>query len=287
MPAHVRRHHAKGDPLEGFNRVMFAVHQFFDKLLFRPAAFTYKTLVPKPLRRGITHLFLNLEEPVVFVNDILQLRPKHAAETMTRFIINSSAGIGGIFDVAKTVDLPHRNNGFGNTLARYGVKPGPYLFIPFFGPGNFRDSPGDQIDVLVLQLGVGFPFRALAYTVPSTVLPGLDLRIESDDALKALLDGAADPYASLRSAYLQNRAVEVAALTGKPGASLLDDPLLDPEAAPGAAAAPPASPADAAADATGATIDPLTTPPPVVSPAETPPASAPPLGSPQLQFLAG
>lgn len=280
-----RRHHAKGDPLEGFNRVMFAIHQFFDRVLIRPVAFGYKTIIPKPLRRGISNLFQNLEEPVVFVNDILQLRPKRAAETLARFIMNSSAGVGGIFDVAKSVDLPHRVNGFANTLARYGVKPGPYLFIPLFGPGSFRDSPGSQIDVLVLQLGVGFPFRALAYTVPSTVLPGLDLRIESDADLKAILGGAADPYASLRSAYLQNREAEVAELTGKPATSALDDPLLDPEA-PAAGTAPPAAEMpdaneQAAPDAAAPAIDPVTTPAPVVTPApqEVPP---PPPGSPQF-----
>lgn len=296
-PAVIRRHHAKGDPLEGFNRVMFAIHQFLDKLLFRPAAFAYKAIVPKPLRRGISHIFSNLEEPVVFVNDVLQLRPKRAVETMTRFIINSSVGVGGILDIAKTVDLPHRTNGFGNTLARYGVPTGPYLFIPFFGPGNFRDSPGDQVDVLVLQLGVGFPFRSLAYTVPSTVLPGLDLRASADADLKALLEGSADPYASLRSAYLQNRAAEVAELKGKSPDLMLDDPLVDPEAPGGtppdrsvpdgaattdpaspSTVAPTATPADTPADpgelppdpeATDGAIDPITTPPPVVAPRQS------------------
>lgn len=283
----VRRHHAKGDPLEGFNRVMFAVHQFLDRLLFRPAAIAYKTVVPKPLRRGISHIFTNLEEPVVFVNDVLQLRPKKAAETMARFIINSSAGVGGIFDVAKTADLPHRDNGFGNTLARYGVKPGPYLFIPFFGPGNFRDHPGSQIDVLVLQLGVGFPFRGLTYTVPSTVLPGLELRIAADAELKALLDGAADPYATLRSAYTQNREAEVSALTGRALASPLDDPLLDPEAPADGTPATVEPTADTPVEAAvpGDAIDPVTTPPPAVTPG--PVDSPPPPGaeSPQLMAL--
>ncbi len=272
---------------------MYSVHQFFDRILFRPAAIVYKTVVPKLLRKGITHIFSNIEEPIVFVNDVLQLRPKHAAETIARFIINSTAGVGGIFDVANTADLPHRENGFGNTLARYGVGPGPYLFIPFFGPGNFRDSLSTQIDAIILPIGVGFPFNRLPYTAPSTVFPGLDLRIESDEALKMLLRGAADPYATLRSLYTQNREAEVAELTGKKPASLLDDPLLDPEAPDGVVGATPL--ADAPADPAATelpppvdTINTITTPPPVVIPAganDAPPQTASAPGAPQIMFF--
>ncbi len=291
-PKTVRRRHPADDPLENLNRALFAVHQFFDRILFRPAAIVYKTVVPKPLRRGITHLFSNISEPIVFVNDILQLRPKRAAETMSRFIINSTAGLGGIFDVAKTVDLPHRDNGLGNTLALYGVGPGPYLFIPFFGPGNFRDSLANQVDAIVVPIGVGFPFNRFPYTVPSTVFPGLDLRIESDEALKTILGGAADPYATLRSVYTQNRAADIAELTGKKNQSPLDDPLLDPEAPVAAGAAPESTTPDAASPADPAPpadiIDPLTTPPPVVKPivgGEVPPQEIAGPGAPQIMLF--
>lgn len=276
----IRHQHAPGDPLEGLNRKLFAVHQFFDRILFRPAALVYKAIFPKIVRRGISHLFSNIAEPIVFVNDVLQLRPKRAAETMSRFIINSTAGIGGLLDVAKTADLPHRDNGFGNTLARYGVGPGPYLFIPFFGPGNFRDSLSTQIDGIVLPIGVGFPFNRAPYTFPSTVLPGLQLRIDSDSALKTLLGGAADPYATLRSIYTQNREAEVAEIRGQKSQSPLDDPLLDPEAPAAGAATPGETPVEVpptdtpptvppaadAAPAPAVAIDPITTPPPVVTP---------------------
>lgn len=282
---------------------MFSVHQFFDRILFRPAAIVYKTVVPKLVRRGISHLFSNISEPIVFVNDVLQLKPKHAAETMSRFIINSTAGVGGLFDVAKTQGLPHRDNGFGNTLARYGVGSGPYLFIPFFGPGNFRDSAGTQIDSIVLPVGVGFPFSRAPYTIPSTVFPGLDLRIESDDALKALLGGAADPYATLRSVYTQNREAEVAELRGKKQETQFDDPLIDPEAPAAEAGAGPkpepgaATPPDSAAPADALPadpapplerIDPATMPPPAVTPGAggtSPPKTDDSPGAPQRPSL--
>ncbi|MEO6091849.1 MAG: VacJ family lipoprotein [Novosphingobium sp.] len=231
-----RRHHAPGDPLEGFNRRMFAVHQGLDKALIRPAALGYRHVVPRPLRTGLRHVFRNLNEPIVFLNYLLQLKPGKAAETLGRFLVNSTLGVGGLVDVAKRdpFRLPHRPNGFGNTLGRYGVGPGPYLFLPLVGPSDLRDFVANQADSLVLPVAVGTPFDRAEYQVPRSVLAGLDQRAESDDELRTLFASAIDPYATLRSVYLQNRASEIAALRGKHGKSEqppaeLDDPLNDPE----------------------------------------------------------
>lgn len=258
--ARERRHHAKGDPLEGFNRAMFSVHQFFDRHLIRPAAKAYEKVIPKAVRKGLRHFFSNLQEPIVFVNDVLQLKPKRAAGTFGRFVVNSTVGIGGVLDVAKTRDfrLPHHDNGFGNTLGRYGVGPGPYLFLPLLGPSDFRDFAGSQADGFALPLAIGSPFDRAEYVAPRAVITGLDLRAQADGALGALLGGAVDPYATLRSAYLQDRAASVAELRhgNKPTASPLDDPLTDPAGAPDSIPAPDPAPA--------AAIDPRTTPPPVV-----------------------
>lgn len=264
-----RRTHAKGDPWEGFNRAMFRLNRGFDRAVFRPVAFAYKAVVPKPVRGGLRHFFSNLTEPIVFLNDLLQLKPKRAIKTFARFLINSTAGIGGLLDLAKDDGLPHRDNGFGNTLARYGVKPGPYVFLPFFGPSTLRDFVGAQGDGLVLPLGVGKPFDRLEYQVPRGVFGGLDLRVESDAQLKALLDGAADPYATLRSVYLQNRALEVAEVRGEATASPLDDPLADPLADPEAKPSdgtPPAAEPTAPSDAAPADPVPATTPTPTPTP---------------------
>jgi phospholipid-binding lipoprotein MlaA len=233
QPVPARGHSTTGDPIEGVNRGLFSVHQFLDRLLFRPVAMVYKTLVPKFVRTGVRHVISNLSEPVVFLNDVLQLKPKRAVRTFGRFAINTTLGVGGIIDVAKGEKLPHRSNGFGNTLGRYGVGPGPYLFIPLVGPTDLRDLIGGQADGAVLPLTVGDPFNRTAYIIPTLALGGLDQRVESDADLKALLSGAADPYATLRSVYLQSRAAEVGEIRHGRGAGPLDDPLVDPEAATG------------------------------------------------------
>lgn len=224
--------HAPGDPLERFNRRMFAAFQSTDRKFIRPAAMAYKHVVPKPVRSGLRNAITNLSEPIVFLNDLLQLKPRRAIKTLFRFLANSTIGIGGLVDVAKTpaVRLPHRNNGFGNTLAYYGVGPGPYLFLPFVGPTTLRDLIGGQGDGFVLPVAVGKPFDRWQFQVPKGIVSALDQRAESDDDMKALLDGAVDPYATLRSVYLQNRAAEIQELHGgaAQGADPLEDPLSDP-----------------------------------------------------------
>lgn len=260
-----------GDPHERFNRRMFATQQRFDRRFLRPAALGYKRHVPKPLRTGLRHFFSNLGEPIVFLNYLLQLKPGKAAETAARFAINSSLGIGGVLDIAKTpgVRLPHRPNGFGDTLGYYGVKPGAYLFLPLVGPTTVRDLIGGQADGLVLPLAVGTPFDRLEYQIPRAAITGLDRRAEADSDLQLLLDDAVDPYATLRSVYLQDRAGEIAALKRRKAAAApageLDDPLQDP-AAPPAATQPPAS------DATELQ-DPLTDPATAPDPAAADPAA--------------
>ena len=264
-----KRRHAKGDSLEGFNRAMFSVHQVLDRILFRPVAVAYKTVVPKVVRKGIRHFFSNIGEPLVFANDLLQLKPKRAIKTFGRFLVNSTVGIGGVLDVAKTRDfrLPHHDNSFGDTLGRYGVGPGPYLFLPLVGPSTLRDLGAGIAQGQVLPFTIGTPFDRAEYRVSETVLTGLDLRAESDDALKALLGSAIDPYATLRSAYLQDRAVTIAELRhgAKPAGSPLDDPLNDP----GGAGVDPVPPTDVFP------ADPAP-PPAEAAPAEATPVAAPP-----------
>jgi phospholipid-binding lipoprotein MlaA len=234
----------RGDPLEGFNRAMFGLHQALDKSIYRPVAMGYQHIVPKPVRSGLRNFFGNLTEPVVFLNYLLQFKFGKAAETLARFTINSTLGVGGLFDIAKTKDfnLPHRNNSFGDTLAYYGVGPGPYLFLPLMGPTTLRDVLGGPLDGAVLPLAVGKPFSDWRYQLSSGAITGLDLRAESDPELRALFGGAVDPYATLRSVWLQNRAAEVAGLrhhrVDVQSPSELDDPLRDPG---GPVASPPES----------------------------------------------
>lgn len=245
-----RHHHARGDSLEGFNRAMFGTWRVLDKAVYRPAAMAYKHVMPKPVRTGIRHVLSNIGEPLVFLNFVLQGKPRSASRTLARFVINSTIGIGGVLDVAKdkSINLPHRDNGLGSTLALYGVGPGPYIFLPFLGPSTLRDLAGSAAQGFVLPVAVGKPFNTIEYQVSTGVVGGLDQRAESDDQLKALLSGAVDPYASLRSAWFQNRVAQIEALRGdKPPAPAsdqgeLDDPLADP-AQPGTANSGDAKPA--------------------------------------------
>lgn len=255
--------HPKGDPLEGLNRGLFNAQGGLDRAIFRPIALGYKHVVPKFLRLGIRHFLRNLSEPVVFLNDVLQLKPKRAAKTFERFAINSTLGVGGVIDVAKHEKIPYRKNGFGNTLARYGVGPGPYLYLPFIGPTTLRDALASPADGAVLPVIVGKPFDQAEYQIPTAIVSALDERAQADEELKALLSTAVDPYATLRSVYLQNRAAEVREIKGQAPNPGTIDPLLDP-ALQSPTVPAPQSPADEP--------DPATLPDPAPSPSpDTPP----------------
>jgi phospholipid-binding lipoprotein MlaA len=238
------------DPWETVNRGLYAIHQALDHAVFGPAGRAYKEL-PQPLRKGLRNVINNLKEPGIAFNDLLQAHPTRAVKTAGRFLLNSSIGIGGLMDVAYNANLPHHDNGFGTTAARYGVQPGPYLFIPFIGPTNIRDILGQLADVATDPLGWS-PFHDGQVIYGRAIIDGLDLRAEADAELQAIDNMSTDPYASLRSLYEQNRAGEVQdAIAGAQGAAEpkfedFDDPGAPPPTS--APAADPAKPAAAAAE---------------------------------------
>jgi phospholipid-binding lipoprotein MlaA len=241
------------DPLEPFNRSMYVVHQTLDHWIFRPAAIAYATVIPQPLRKGLHNLINNLKEPGIAFNDLIQAHPTRAGKTTARFLINSTFGLGGLMDMAHDAGLPFHENGFGSTAGRWGITPGPYLFIPFIGPKNFRDALGDLADIATDPLGWQ-PFRNGQVIYARTIVDGLEERADVDSQLKTIEDTSADPYASLRSLYMQNRALQIQeAITGMPGGATPSfDDLQDPGASPSAPApqAPnPAQPAPAAPQA--------------------------------------
>lgn len=206
-----------GDPLRSVNATAFKATDAVDKAFVGPVARQYKKTVPSPIRRGIHNFLYNLREPIVFVNFLLQLKPGKAVETVGRFAINSTIGAVGVLDIAKRrpFRLPRRSNGFANTLGYYGVKNGPFLFLPLVGPTTVRDLIGGGIDRLMLPVAVGKPFTSPTYTVPAGVLGALDHRSEFDDTLKDLHDNAADPYAASREFYLRRRQAEIDHLHGR------------------------------------------------------------------------
>lgn len=235
------------DPLEGLNRFSYRITQPIDRLIFRPAALTYQAVIPHPLRDGARNFISNLFEPLVFFNDVVQLRPRRALRTAGRMALNTLLGLGGVFDVAKRAPyhLPHHENGFGDTLGYYGIGPIAYIYLPVLGPTTLRDlvggfgdafaeprlldhlvHPDSDKPLLRAKLHVG------RYSAIVEIVSGLDRRAENDDALEAIRRTAVDPYATLRSSFLQDRAGEIAGLKARNGQApvspSLEDPLLDP-----------------------------------------------------------
>lgn len=200
---------APNDPWERLNRRGYAINQFLDKVLIRPAAMLYRALTPGPIGKGLHNAVINLSEPLVFINDVLQLRPRRAAQAAGRFAFNSTVGVGGLIDVVGADGIHHHDNGFGDTLGRYGVRPGPYLFVPVIGPSTVRDLFGAGVDIATDPVHwANYPYRT-EIGVGGTAVGGLDTRAGADEDLKAILADAADPYATLRSVYLQYRQGEI------------------------------------------------------------------------------
>lgn len=211
------RRASPGDPMAAINAKSFAITEAVDNAVLGPAAMAVENNVPKPITDGLHNFLYNIHEPVAFLNFLLQLKPGKAAETLGRFTINSTLGIGGLFDVAKKrpFKLPYRVNGFAYTMGYYGVGPGPFLFLPLIGSTSLRDLIGDNLDRLTVPLSFGKPFNRPAYYVSAGVFRTLDRRADFDNRLRELRQSA-DPYVARRDYYLQLRQAEIDHLRGKP-----------------------------------------------------------------------
>ncbi|MDB5433038.1 MAG: VacJ family lipoprotein [Caulobacter sp.] len=210
VPAPAAQPPASGDPLEPINRRLYWVHKKLDRYVVRPISLGYQAVTPRPVRKGLRNVIDNLGEPVTFVNDVLQLQPSRAGSTLARFTINSTVGVGGIFDVASTLDIPVHYEDFGQTLGHWGVGPGPYLFIPLIGPSNVRDSIGRAVDWQVSPLSIPSWQITEGERWAVAVVDAVDFRASVDGELVNLEQTATDEYATVRSAYQQNRTSEIA-----------------------------------------------------------------------------
>jgi phospholipid-binding lipoprotein MlaA len=200
---------APGDPFEPSNRRSFNLARRLDRAMVRPAAVAYGHALPKLIRTSLAHFGSNLGEPEIFANDALQGRVDLARNTVLRFTVNSTVGIGGLRDVAKAAGLPHHHNDFGLTLGRYGVAPGPYLFLPLVGPSSLRDGVG-TLTSLAMKPQTYVSFGGSGVLAAGTAATSaLDRRGGADGDLKAITAYALDPYAAIRSYYLQARDSEV------------------------------------------------------------------------------
>ena len=195
------------DPWEQTNRFIYNVNDGIDRVALKPASDIYVKVVPPPVRNGIGNGFDNLSYFNVIFNDFLQARWGQGTQDLERMAVNSTIGIGGIFDVGTPWHLPAHDNDFGLTLAQWGYEPGPYLVLPIFGPSTVRDAPGIGVDIvctpttwLDLPLDVWLPLAGAG---------AVDARSRADKLARFRNEVAVDPYIFTRDAYLQYRANEV------------------------------------------------------------------------------
>lgn len=195
------------DPLESFNRGVFAFNEQVDRWALTPITDIYQALVPQVLRKGIHNAFVNIDAPVRITNALLQGRPKASGIALGRFVTNSTLGLGGLFEAGDRIGLEKQSADFGMTLAKWGTPQGPYMIFPFLGPTTLRDGTG---------MGVDFMMQPVSWVIGP--LPGMVVGMGKDFSrreqhfleIASLRDASLDFYSSLRSAFLQDRAVMVA-----------------------------------------------------------------------------
>ncbi len=185
------------DPYEGFNRTMFKFNDTLDSYLFGPIVDGYKWITPDILETGVSNVFTNMKGISVVLNDIMQGKLMQGAQDTGRFLLNSTVGIGGIFDVATHAGLEQNDEDFAQTLAVWGVPRGPYLVLPVLGPATFRGIPGAVVDSAANPVSyLGWPVAAMA---------ALERRASEDGSLQFIDEAAVDPYVFTREAYIQHR----------------------------------------------------------------------------------
>jgi phospholipid-binding lipoprotein MlaA len=194
------------DPLENVNRFFFDINQRFDRHAGKPAATVYKDAIPQTVRGSLHNVLDNLGGPVTVANDLLQVRFADAGVAVGRFLVNTTVGVAGIFDVATDWGMPGRNRDFGETMGTYGMPPGPYLVLPLRGSTDVRDFAGNYIDGFVTPLRyVRYDGRNYVGLVKST-LGSMDNRATNLVTLRDIERASVDYYATVRTIYLERRA---------------------------------------------------------------------------------
>jgi phospholipid-binding lipoprotein MlaA len=219
------------DPLEPTNRVFYKVNDALDTAILKPAAQAYRYVLPNPVRTGIHNVLDNLGGPVRLTNDTLEGKPRRAGDTAMRFLINSTVGIAGVFDVAKDLGYPNHDADFALTLANWNVPDGPFLFLPVLGPSSPRNAAGFGVDIAIdpfTWIGRGTTGATIA-SWTRTVTGLLDTRSGLLDAIDSIKKTALDPYATFRSLYRQNRAGKLEKLRADDRATI---PIWWPQPAP-------------------------------------------------------
>lgn len=203
------------DPWEGVNRKIYGFNDAVDRWVLKPVATGYDRVTPQPVQRGITNVFDNANTPVIALNQLLQGKPRRALEDFTRFIVNTTVGIGGIFDVAARNGLTRHDEDFGQTFARWGGGQGPFVTVPFRGPATTTHVAGMLLEAFTS------PLRLISPTRDALLVGAVDV-VDTRASLlstEQLISG--DRYLFIRDAYLQSRDYEIH------DGELEDDPFLD------------------------------------------------------------
>lgn len=199
---------AKIDPFERVNRAVFSFNEAADDYVIKPAAEAYKFVLPEFVRTGVTNFFSNINDVLIAANNLLQGKPSNAVSDIGRFLVNTTIGIFGFFDVATDMGLDKNREDFGQTLAVWGVGDGPYIVLPFFGPSNVRDTVG-----LVVDIETDFMLNTNKLSSDEKIavngLRIINRRADLLDAGQLLEDAAFDKYSFLRDGYMQRRRSQI------------------------------------------------------------------------------
>ncbi|MBX6393582.1 MAG: VacJ family lipoprotein [Burkholderiales bacterium] len=240
------------DPIEPVNRAVFEFNDTVDRAVLKPVARGYKAVLPEPVRTGISNFFSNLRDPWIGLNQLLQGKVEEGVTDFMRFVVNTTFGLAGIFDVASEGGMEKHDEDFGQTLGVWGLDTGPYLVLPFLGPSSVRDGVGRAADSVAYLPWQGPRLMdagdEIALRNSLTATDVVQTRAGLLDATNVLEEAALDRYAFVRDAYFQRRRNQV--YDGRPPAEPYED--IDYEEAPPAAPAkpdagkaPPAAPAPA------------------------------------------
>ena len=195
------------DPYEGLNRAVFTFNDFVDNAVLKPLATLYQTIIPSPISQCVTNFYNNIRTIPTIANDVLQLHLYQALNDSWRLGINTTIGIGGLFDVATKMGLPIYKNDFGLTLARWGYSSSNYLVIPFFGPGSFRDLVGLPVDYYLFSIYPRINPERDRFAIYG--LGVIDRRAQLLKFQNVLEEAALDEYVFIRNAFMQRRSFEL------------------------------------------------------------------------------
>jgi phospholipid-binding lipoprotein MlaA len=200
----------QNDPLKPFNKASYRFNNVLDAHVFKPVAQGYQAVTTVGIRAHVTDFMRNLNEPGELVNFMAAGKPRDAGTALMRFVLNSTVGIGGIFDPAGSLGYHHVHTDLGLTLAGYGVPPGPYLYLPLFGPSGVRDATQIPADFVLTPAAAAPPSAGLSiFNYSSDTLNVVNERAGLLGTLSNIKATALDPYATFRSLYRQHRASQL------------------------------------------------------------------------------